>query len=307
MGKKAIITISFNVILLTLIMFFSFTIASVVSGVSKAPTGAEAPSVDARESLIALLVACLLETAVLTYVILRSRWTGWKLAGAVFLAYYGLSTVVAQIDSIIYLPRHLPPGFVTKIFIMGAITAALFSPLAVLILGKMRREFIPPEPNRQLAMPPGEWAWKLAVIAVAFAIVYFTFGYFVAWKNPAVQKYYGGTDAGNFFAQMAWIGEKTPWMFALQAFRGVLWAAFALPVIRMLKGRPWEVALATALLFAVWSSMLLLPNPYMPAEIRKMHLIETASEDFIFGWLVGWLLCRHHWSLRDLFGWSEGR
>jgi len=41
------------------------------------------------------------------------------------------------------------------------------------------------------------------------------------------------------------------------------------------------------LLFTVWSSVLLLPNRYMSADVRRMHLIKTATEDFFFGWLVG--------------------
>jgi hypothetical protein len=208
--------------------------------------------------------------------------------GAVFLAFYGLGTVIAQIESVVFLPRQLPPGMVPKLFVAGAITAGLFSPLAVLVLGKMKKTEGPPPPQPQSTLPPGEWAWRLAVIAVAYVVLYFTFGYFVAWKDPAVRAYYGGADSG-FFNQMT----VTPlWLFALQAARGLLWAAFALPVIRMLKGRPWEVALVTALLFTVWSVMLLMPNPYMPEAVRMAHLVETGSSNFIFGGLVGWLLGR---------------
>jgi hypothetical protein len=238
----------------------------------------------------ALLVASFLETAVLTYIVLRSRWEGWKLVGAIFLAFYGTMTIVAQIESIIYLPRQLPPGMIPKLFVMGAIVAGLFSPMIVLILGRMKRELTPQVTNLRLVMPPGEWAWKLAVIAAAYVILYFTFGYFIAWKNPAVQAYYGGTDPGNFFAQIAGIWATTPWMFPFQACRAILWTAFALPVIRMHKGQSWEVGLTIALLFAVWSSQLLLPNPYMPEAVARTHLVETASSNFIFGWLVGWLL-----------------
>ncbi|MFQ6001763.1 MAG: hypothetical protein ACE5LG_08875 [Anaerolineae bacterium] len=305
MSTKMIIILGLKVIALTIILFLCFMVASIVSGVSTLPAGAEPPPVDAGSTVLSLLVVSLLETTVLTYIILRSRWTGWKLVGAVFVAFYGLNTVVAQIESVVYLPHQLPPGMIPKLFVMGAIMAGLFSPPAVLILGKMRRELTPQTPNLRLVMPPGEWAWKLAAIAAAYLILYYTFGYFIAWKNPTVQAYYGGTDPGAFFAQIANIWATTPWMFPFQALRAMLWTAFALPVIRMLKGQQWEVGLAIALLFAVWSSQLLLPNPYMPETVARAHLVETVSSDFIFGWLVGWLLSRHHSSLRDLFQWSE--
>jgi hypothetical protein len=70
-----------------------------------------------------------------------------------------------------------------------------------------------------------------------------------------------------------------------------LWVGFALPVVRMMKGRWPETALAIALLFSVvMNSQLLLPNPFMPEPVRMTHLIETASSNFIFGAIVGWLL-----------------
>ena len=304
MNAKSITTLGLKVMLLTIVLFFCYTVAVNVSGVSTPP--AEPPPVDAGAVLPALLAASLLEAAVLAYLILRSRWTGWKLVGAVFLAFYGSNTVVTQIESLVYLPHQLPPGLISQLLVMGAILAGLFSPLAVLILGKMRREVTPQAPAARLANRPGEWAWKLTAIAGANLILYYTFGYFVAWKNPAVRAYYGGTDPSSFFAQMAWIWETTPWMFPLQALRAMLWAAFTLPVIRMHRGQPWEVSLAVALLFAVWSVQLLLPNPYMPEAVARTHLIETLLSNFIFGCVVGWLLSRHRASPRDLLRRSAG-
>jgi hypothetical protein len=59
----------------------------------------------------------------------------------------------------------------------------------------------------------------------------------------------------------------------------------------MLKVQRTETALAIGLLFAVvMNAQLLLPNPYMPEPVRLAHLIETASSNFIFGVLIGWLL-----------------
>jgi hypothetical protein len=141
-------------------------------------------------------------------------------------------------------------------------------------------------------MPASEWVWTLLAIGGAYVILYFVFGYFVAWKVEAVREYYEGTDPGNFFAQMAVIWERVPWMFGMQFFRGLLFAGFALALILVFEGRRWEAALAVGLLFSAWTVQLLLPNPYMPAAVRMGHLVETALCNFIFGCLVGWLLSR---------------
>jgi hypothetical protein len=54
-----------------------------------------------------------------------------------------------------------------------------------------------------------------------------------------------------------------------------------------MKGPWWEAGFAVALLFAVvMNSQLLLPNPLMPLDVRMVHLVETASSNFLFGWLI---------------------
>jgi hypothetical protein len=79
----------------------------------------------------------------------------------------------------------------------------------------------------------------------------------------------------------------------------MLWAVLAMPVIRMMRGRWPETALAIGLLFAVvMNSQLLLPNPYMPEPVRMTHLKETASSNLLFGLLVGWLLTQGRGSPR---------
>jgi hypothetical protein len=316
MNAKQIVTLSLKVIGLAIILVLCFTVASAVSGLTSTASegtdgqagqaSAEPSPVEAIASLLGLFGVSLVETVVLTIVILRSRGWGWKLVGAIFLAFYGLNTVVSQIESLVFLPGQLPPGMIPQLFAMGAILAGIFSPLAVLILGKMKRGPESPTLSSRLILPAREWAWKLAVIAVAYVVLYFSFGYFVAWKNPVVQAYYGGTDPGSFFAQMAGIGATTPWLFLLQALRAMLWVAFSLPVIRMHKGRPWEVAVTVGLLFAVWTVQLLLPNPFMPEAVARTHLVETAPSLLIFGCLVGWLLSQRHAPARARVKYAEG-
>ena len=211
----------------------------------------------------------------------------------VFVVFYGVMTFMPQIESAVFLNR-LPPGPLSRWFLMGVLVAAPFSVLAVLILGKRKAATVDAEPSSRLVMPPSEWAWKLAAIALAYVILYFTFGYFIAWKNPAVPEYYGGTDPGSFFAQMGTVLRNTPWLMPFQILRAMFWVALAWPVIRMLKGQWPETAIALGALFAVMTAPLLLPNPYMPEAVRMAHLLETGSSNFIFGAFIGWLLTQRH-------------
>ena len=264
---------------MSLVYFVCF---AVVSGALLAPVAEKTSTDDAGAALVALIIVSLINAGVWSYVILRSRWTSGKLILTVFLLFYGVSTVMPQIETAYFISR-LPPGMLPRLFLAGLIVAAVFAPLAVLILGKVRST-----ENTSLAlnMSTGGWIGKLSLIVIAYLILYFTFGYFIAWRSPAVRAYYGGSDPAGFIRQITTLLHNEPLIFLLQAVRALLWAAIAVPVIKMTKGAWWESGIAVALVFAVMTSQLLLPNPLMPTEVRMAHLLETASSNFLFGWIV---------------------
>jgi hypothetical protein len=239
-----------------------------------------------------VLCVCLLQTVALAYPVVRSRWHGWRLTLTVFLVFFGPGTFMGQVESMIYLRSRLGQGMLSGIVLMGLFSAAVFSPIVVWVLGKGRAPADATEPPRLLRMSWKSWAWRLAAGAAVYLTLYYLFGYFVAWKQPAVREFYGGTDPGTFLAQMRGIVRSTPWMVPFQSLRGLLWVLLALPVIRMMEGRWWEAGLAVSLLFTAPVAYLLFPNPLMPEMVRMAHMVETAPYQFLFGWLVVWLFTR---------------
>ncbi|MGH7495675.1 MAG: hypothetical protein ACREOO_25240 [bacterium] len=286
MTLKLIALSGLKILALTIVMFLSFTVAAGVVGEMGT---AEQPAEPATAAL-ALLAVCFLNSVVLGYLITRSRWAGWRLMATIFIVFYGVMTFMGQIESAVYITR-LPVGMLPRLFLMGLLIAAPFAVLAVFILGKHRHTALDQESKQGSMIPFKEWAWKMAVLAIVYVTLYFTFGHFIAWQSPAVREYYGGTGTGSFFAQMrTTLGERF-WLLPFQFLRGLMWILLALPVIRMLRGQRWETALAVGFLFSVvMNAQLLLPNPFMPEEVRIMHLVETATSNFIFGGLVGWML-----------------
>jgi len=276
---KVFIVTAIRVVAVTILYFSTF---AVVSGALLSNASGQNASAEAGATLVALLAVSLINAAVWTYVILRSHWTGWKLILTVFFVFYGVNTLMPQIESAYFITR-LPPGLLPRLFLAGLIIAAVFAPLVVLILGKARSKA---NETSRLEMPVSAWIVKSCAIVVVYLFLYFTFGYFIAWKNPAVRAYYGGSDPESFVAHIVSLLREEPLLFLLQAVRALLWLAIAVPVIKMMKGEWWESGLAVALLFAVMTSQLLLPNPLMPDEVRMAHLVETATSNFMFGWLV---------------------
>jgi hypothetical protein len=278
-----------RVFLRTAIRFVAVTVLyfvcfAVVSGALLSTASGQPAPADAVAALIALLAGSLINAAVWTYVILRSNWTGWKLILTVVLVFFGVNTLMPQLETAYFITR-LPPGMLPRLFLAGLMIAVVFAPLAVLVLGKARGQTNGAAAATR-STATGALAVKLLLIVAAYLLIYFTFGYFIAWKSAAVRTYYGGSDPGSFLVHIASLLRAEPLLFGLQAVRALLWAALAAPVIKMMKGEWWEAGLAVALLFAVMTSQLLLPNPLMPDEVRMVHLLETATSNFLFGWLV---------------------
>lgn len=277
--KTAIL--SLKIILLAFLLFVCFIFSSMIVGLTDS-----SQTTDPMAVTTALFVVSLLNAIVLSYPIIRSRWTGWKLVITIFFVYYGASTFLSQIETIVYLNylvNIVPADMIPKLFLQGLITAALFSPLAVLIHGQMRKEE-EINSNNQLIMHWTEWCWKLILIAIVYVTIYFSFGLFVFMPlaGSAAQEYYTNL-------------QLPEWIFLFQALRAMIWTALALPVIRMMKGQWWEAALSVALLFSVlMGASLLIPSDIMPEAIRLAHFVEIFTSNFLFGWFIVWLLHRHH-------------
>jgi hypothetical protein len=229
--------------------------------------------------------------SVLSYLILRAHWYGWMLVGVIFVSIYGISTVASQLDSVAFLSNKLPHGMIRAIFVQGAIAAALFAPLAVLVLGKWGVGSIHAPISPAVRPRLASILVRLAILVAAFVFLYMFFGYYVAWRNPELQRFYAGPELATFWAALKhnWISSR--WIYALAAVRALIYVACLYPLVRMLHTSRRESAMAAALFSACWTTLLLLPNPLMPASVARSHFWETLGFSLVFGALAGWLLC----------------
>jgi hypothetical protein len=177
-------------------------------------------------------------------------------------------------------------------------------PPSVLILGRWKA---PPdmEPNAALVMPVGQWVWKLALIVIAYILLYWCAGYFIAWQNPEVRAFYGSPGpAAPFLTHTLNTLSNDPLLFPFQMLRAILWVLCALPIIRGSKVNAFWTANLVGLMFSLPQNIgHIMANSLLPiASIRLSHLVETASSTFVFGLIVVWLLHRQHKSFKDLFG-----
>jgi len=281
MTTKSIVTLGLKFIGLTLLYLITFVLGGIVLD-----PGVSSPIPPEQQSalMLGMVLVALVNTAVIMVLILRSTWAGWKLMLAAGFSFYGIVTLLSAIEAIYYGPAlGIPTKDYAGLFLSGVPTVLVFIPLAVIILGKGRTG-TDAESNSRLVMPVTEWLWKLAAIAVIYPLIYWLFGYFVAWQNPNLVAMYGGGTNPEVFN----MGR----ILALQMFRSMLWVLFALPVIKMSKGSHRQVAVVVALLYSLPMAIgLVLPNPYMPdARARSSHFVELTLSNFLFGWIVTYLL-----------------
>ena len=150
MKAKAMVLFGLRILVLALILFGLYSVD--VLGLSLSEGVRTAPAM--------LLLVSLLQAAVLSYAVVRARWSGWRLAGATFLVFSGVTTLMVAIEGV-YLPDTLPLDLVIHLLVNGALTAAVFSPVAVLLHDRMKPEEESEETNLRLDMPwsPSCFCW----------------------------------------------------------------------------------------------------------------------------------------------------
>jgi hypothetical protein len=301
MALRTILPTGLRILAACLLFAVCFAVGGVLSGLDKIGQQTVASQPDAppanqqvtqmpEDFLRSFLIFTLCVGGTLSYLILRSRWHGWMLAGAIFVSMYGISTVAIQVESVAFLSNKLPQGMIRALFVQGAIAAALFAPLAVLALGKWRAASLraPMSPTAPLKFV--SIMLRLGILVAAFVFLYMFFGYYVAWRNPELQRFYAGPPLATFWEAWKHNWTSSRWIYALAAFRALLHIACLYPLVRMLHTSRRESALAAALFLACWTTVLLLPNPLMPASVARSHFWETLGFNLVFGALAGWLL-----------------
>jgi hypothetical protein len=253
------------------------------------------PDITSEPGLVSQNSALFIISATITILVIAlvqtSRWRGWKLALLLGFSYYGVVTFVMQIETWYFLSSiTVGPELLPRLFMMGLPVAFGYIPLAVWILNQKKEELTS---RFNISITQSKLVWKLSAIALAYLILYWCAGYFIAWQNPSLRTFYTNTsEIQPFWDHTLNTLKSDPWLFPFQIFRAMLWTLFALPVILGSRVSTGWTSLLVALLFSVPQNIgHIMENPLLPiASVRFSHMIETASSTFLFGLFVVWIL-----------------
>ena len=235
---------------------------------------AEAPGMVNRLALP--LLSAFLLAAPLSFPIGRSRLSGRALLGTVFLAVFGLTTVLSQVETALFLdvtPSELLVGVLQLTIVSGVL-----SWLAVALYARPATEVAVGThgPN-----PPTTASWVRRWIGVSFVylVLYITAGLLIL---PTIESWY---------ATQGTLQPNPVVVLPLQIARGALFVAFVVPLLRSMRVTRWQAAVAMAVMIPLVHGVapLIPPNPFMPDYVRHAHMIEIGWSNFVLGLLIGYL------------------
>jgi hypothetical protein len=208
----------------------------------------------------------LLEFAALAVAAWVSPARGWRL----WVALLVLGWIVGHFNALVEAVAFNVMSLADAAAVAGGflIVVAILSALAVLVTGKWPGEGAPP-------VTPCPTPLRLLGVVAGYELLYFGAGMLVF---PFVAHFYADKALPSF-----------AFVAGLQVPRALIFVLAAWPWLRT---GPRAAPLTLGMVFAVVGAIapLLPENPFMPADIRFAHGIETASSNFLFGLLVGWLL-----------------
>lgn len=217
----------------------------------------------------------------------NTRYHGLRLLGLTLAVYVGAAHITAYFETVAF---RSALGFglreILYLVIMQTLDALILVPLIITVAGKWKTPARIPEWAIGAWLPPPASFWiRTAILASLWYCCYIIAGFFIA--DPVTHSFYA--------ARMARfeMGTINAWLFPLQLFRGGLWVLLFVLAVRVMNRPLAEVGLIAGLLFGVFHAAgLLLPNGYMPIEVRLSHLPEIILSLVMMGCLtvgtMGW-------------------
>jgi hypothetical protein len=194
----------------------------------------------------------------------------------VFLAVFGLTTVLTQIEAALFL--DLTPSELVILTSRLTITSLALAWLAVALYPRSEPDLAVTEhgPN-----PPttASWVRRWIGVSLVYVVLYVTAGILIL---PVIRSWYEAQGTLN---------PNPALVLPLQVARGALFVAFVLPLLRSMSVTRRQAAMAMAVMIPLVHGLaaLIPPNPFMPDYVRHAHMVEIGWSNLVLGLVIGYL------------------
>ena len=280
----------------TLKFFLTWIVITVVMGVTwsvgswvgNTITRTSPPPVEDAASVgLSVLLVCLVNALLWSTLFWSTRaFTGLRKSVALLLYLFGTQFFLTQMETFFFSGSlDISPGQIISILVAGVVMVTATGAVG---LGLTRK--LAPIQAKIVFRPevPG-WRGMIAPIllmgALAYPLIYETFGYYIAWQNEHLRLFYSHSiELKSFFTQLS--GFFFEGIYFFQVLRGIIWVAISIPVVLMVRQNKFLKFVLMGLMSALPATQLFIPNPYMPADIAMTHFVETSTSNFLWGLLI---------------------
>ncbi len=234
-------------------------------------------------SAVFLMIVSVFNSYLIYFIASRSSWRGSKRVAGIVFTVFMVSSFMTQIETLFFGSAFEALTTADVILIMLAplpsITAAALLCVKLYGAGDTAAKAGP--------LPLMPLIKRIAALGAVYTAIYFLFGYFVF---EALRVFYSGSpeDAG-FIGQLM---NNELVIYPFQFLRGMMFAAFTLPLLSMLRGNKNAFFKSVCLVYLTAAVVLIIPNPLFPDTVRWAHFIEMLSSMLVFGIITGLAMYR---------------
>ncbi|SHE79150.1 hypothetical protein [Dysgonomonas macrotermitis] len=128
---------------------------------------------------------------------------------------------------------------------------------------------------------------KIFIIGFLYAIIYFLFGYFVAWQSEDLRIFYSGSPLkDSFIEKLISNFKEDPFIYLFQIVRGILFALFISPIVFLFSNKSKTLLVSIILIYATTALCLIIPNKLFPDSVRWAHFIEMSTSMLLFAFVT---------------------
>ncbi len=220
----------------------------------------------------------------LAYYIVHSHYSGFRLAIATFLIYFLIGHFNILIEAYIFniTDRQQTLTDILKGFMVALIFCLLFVNVFDHTKIASSQKIVP--------LSIFSWIWRILTANVLYLVFYITAGLILIKVYPEIMEFYESKIPSPAL------------VFETQLFlRGFIFIAVAVLILRSSTLSQLKKAVFIGLIFAIFGGIapLIQPNELMPAYIRFGHSFEVGISNFLYGFVISYLLGQKTMSSQD--------
>ena len=238
-------------------------------------------------SMVMVLLCNLWFCFTICYIVLHSGWSAKRTIFATTGIMFLVMSFLQQIETLFF--GHAFPALTTGdillLMIGGLFPLIATVPVATKFFHNKNNSFVKSFDKKKMVM-------SVIMLGFIFLVVYFVFGYFVAWQFEDLRVFYTNKALKlGFWQQLAHNWNTNFMIFPFQIVRGMLLALSAIPLFCMINNKIHFI-ICVCMMYVAVGVFLIIPNALFPDMVRWAHFIEVTSSMLLFGLITGFILSK---------------